>query len=123
MNGAIRAVSKFVVVALASTETEINWAVLGVRDFLDTYFLDNFIGFSNIGQMILEGDNLSSKALITSTSPTQNKSKHFSMLCAWIRQFYDGYIVWPIHTPSGLPLVVRCTYETFTRRFFHRMQE
>jgi hypothetical protein len=24
------------------------------------------------------------------------------MLCAWIRQFYDGYIVWPIHTPSGL---------------------
>ena len=73
--------------------------------------------------MILEGDNLSSEALITSTSPTQKKSKHFSMLCAWIRQFYDGYIMRPIHTPSGLPLVVRCTYETFTRRFSCRMQE
>lgn len=101
-NGAIRAVSKRVVVALASTETEINWAVLAVRDFLDTYFLDNFIGFSNIGQMILQGDNLSSEALITSTSPTQKKSKHFSMLCAWIRQFYDNYLIWPIHTPSEL---------------------
>ena len=65
-------------------------------------FLDNFIGFSNIGQMILEGDNLSSEALITSTSPTQKKSKHFSMLCAWIRQFYDNYLLWPIHTSSEL---------------------
>ena len=53
-----------------------------------TSWIACFIGFSNIGQMILAGDNLSSDALITSTSPTQKKSKHFSMLCAWIRQFY-----------------------------------
>jgi hypothetical protein len=67
---------------------------------IDSYFLLNFVGFSNIGQFILEGDNLSAEALYTTVSPTQKRSKHFSMSCAWIRQFYDEYVLWPMHTPS-----------------------
>lgn len=101
-NAVIRAVSKIIKVNLSSTETEVSWAVAAMRDMIDSYFLLNFVGFSNIGQFILEGDNLSAEALYTTVSPTQKRSKHFSMSCAWIRQFYDEFVLWPMHTPSEL---------------------
>ena len=98
-NAVIRAVSKIIKVNLSSTETEVSWAVAAMRDMIDSYFLLNFVGFSNIGQFILESDNLSAETLYTTVSP---KSKHSSIFCAWIHQVYDEYVLWPMHTPSEL---------------------
>ena len=62
-NLVIRAVSKIITVNLSNTETEVLWAVAAVRDMVDSCFLVHFVGFSNIKQFTLEGENLSPETL------------------------------------------------------------
>ena len=94
-NAVIRAVSKVIKVNLSSTEAEVSWAVSSMRDMIDTYFLLNFIGFSNIGQFILEGDNLSAEALYTTSTATQ-KGQSISQCPA------PGYVSFMMNIFSGL---------------------
>ena len=55
-NAAIDAVSKVNQTTLASTEGEVATQVKGVCSEIDVYFILNHIGFTNIAQMIYEGD-------------------------------------------------------------------
>ena len=48
-----------------------------------------------------QGDNLSADALCTLSSATSRKaSRHFIQNAAFVKQFYDGYLLWVVHTPS-----------------------
>jgi len=62
-NLVIRAVYKIITVNLFNTETEVLLAVAAVRDMIDSCFLLNYVGFSNIKQLTLEGENLSPETL------------------------------------------------------------
>ena len=53
-NAAIEAVSKVNQTTLASTEGEVATQVKAVCGAIDTYFLLNHVGFTNIGQIIYE---------------------------------------------------------------------
>ena len=101
-NGAIQAVSRVKDTTMSSAEAEISAAVPAICDGLDTYFVLNHIGFRNIGQLILEGDNKSSESLCTLPgSTTRKRSRHFVGSSSWIKQFYDRYLLWLVHTPSS----------------------
>jgi len=101
-NAAVQVVSKVKDTTMSSAEAEISAAVPAICDGLDTYFVLNHIGFSNIGQLILEGDNESSESLCTLPgSTTRKRSRHFVGSSSWIKQFYDRYILWLVHTPSS----------------------
>ena len=77
-NAAIQAVSRVKDTTMSSAEAEISAAVPGVCDALDSYFVLNHIGFTNIGQIILEGDNTSAESLCTLPgSSTRKRSRHF----------------------------------------------
>ena len=101
-NAAIQAVSRVKDTTMSSAEAEISASVPAICDGLDTYFVLNHIGFSNIGQLILEGDNKSSESLCTLPgSTTRKRSRHFVGSSSWIKQFYDRYLLWLVHTPSS----------------------
>ena len=85
-NGAIKVISQTQHIGLSSTEAEVAALVKAVRCALDTYFILNFLGFSNISKIIASGDNISSKTLCTVSSSTQKRSKHFNMNAVWVAE-------------------------------------
>ena len=100
-NAAVQVVSKVKDTTLSSAEAEVSCAVPAVCDGLDSYFVLNHIGFKSIGQLLLEGDNKSAEALETTPACAGRKrSRHFIGQAAFIRQFYDRYLLWIVHTPS-----------------------
>ena len=100
-NAAVQVVSKVKDTTLSSAEAEVSCAVPAVCDGLDSYFVLNHIGFSNIGQLLLEGDNNSAEALETTPAcAARKRSRHFIGSAAFIRQFYDRFLLWIVHTPS-----------------------
>ena len=84
-NGAIKVASITYHIGLSSTEAEVAALVKGVRCALDTYFIQNHIGFNNISKIIASGGNISCETLCTASSPTQKRSKHFNMNAVWAR--------------------------------------
>jgi hypothetical protein len=69
---------------------------------LDTYFMLNWIGFTNIGQMILEGDNTSNNALCSRVSTNSSKrSRHFIGNAHWILQYCDADLLRIIYTAAA----------------------
>ena len=94
-NGAIKVASQIQRMGLSSTEAEVAALVKALRCALDTYFILNHIGFSNISKIIASGDNISCKTLCT--------SKHFNMNAVWVRQFNDKDILQLVYTPPGHP--------------------
>ena len=99
-NGAIKVASQTQHIGLSSTEAEVATLVKAVRCALDTYFILNHIGFSNISKIIASGDNISCKTLCTESSPTQKRSKHFNMNAVWVRQFNDEGVLQLVYTPT-----------------------
>jgi hypothetical protein len=99
-NGAIKVISQIQRIGLSSTEAEVAALVKALRCALDTYFILNHIGFTNISRIIAGGDNISCKTLCTESSPTQKRSKHFNMNSAWVRQFSDNDILQIVYTPT-----------------------
>ena len=71
------------------------------KEALDTYLVFNWIGFRNISQMIIEGDNTSNIALCTATSSgAKKKSRHFVGNAQWVKQFSDLKLLRMVHTPG-----------------------
>ena len=104
-NAAIYVSSKISGPTLSACEAENNATVELTKEVLDTYLVYNWIGFRNIGQMIIEGDNTSNDALCTTTSPNaRKKSRHFIGNAQWVKVFSDLHLVRIIHTP-GVDLV------------------
>jgi hypothetical protein len=99
-NGAIKVISQTQHIGLSSTEAEVAALVKAVRCALDTYFILNFLGFSNISKIIASGDNISCKTLCTVSSSMQKRSKHFNMNAEWVRQLNDEDILQLVYTPT-----------------------
>ena len=118
-NGAIKVASQIQRIGLSSTEAEVAALVKALRCALDTYFILNHIGFSNISKIVASGDNISCKTLCTESSPTQKRSKHFNMNAAWVRQFSDdeNEILQLVYTPTG-----QLTSNSLTKRVTAREQ-
>ena len=63
---------------MSSAEAEISDVAPVVCDGLDLYFILKQIGFRNIGQLILEGDNELAESLCKlSGSTTRKRLRHF----------------------------------------------
>jgi hypothetical protein len=79
---------------LSACEAENSATVAVTKEVLDTYLVFNWIGFRNISQMIIEGDNTSNISLCTATSSNaKRRSRHFAGNAQWVKQFSDLNLV------------------------------
>ena len=100
-NAAIFVSSKVTGPSTSSCHAENNASVITLVELLDTYFVLNWMGFTNISQMILEGDNTSNNSLCTATTGnSRKKSRHFIGNASWVKMHYDGRLLRIIHTPA-----------------------
>ena len=100
-NAAIYVSSKVSGPTLSACEAENNATIAVMKEVLDTYLVLNWIGFRNISQIIVEGDNTSNIAMCTTTtSNARKKSRYFAGNAQWIKQFSDRQLVRIVHTPG-----------------------
>ena len=102
INAAIFACSKVAGPTTSSCEAENNGTVSLLQEELDTYFVFNWIGFRNIAQMLIEGDNTSNGSLCTTiSSSSRKKSRHFVGNANWVKEFVDLNLLRIVHTPGS----------------------